>query len=76
MEQILEMLQEIRPDSDFLTSIDFIEDYLLDSFDIMTLTSSLEEKYSIVIKTEDIVPEHYQSVEAISNLVKMCGGVL
>lgn len=76
MEQILTILQELRPDSDFVVSTDFIEDYLLDSFDIISLTTELEEKYNIQIKTDDIIPENYQSVEAIAGLIRKCGGTI
>ena len=76
MRQILEILQELRPDSDFEASKDFIADYLLDSFDIMSLTSELEEKYGIQIQTNDIVPENYISVEAMADLVRKSGGVV
>jgi len=74
MINILDLLQDIRPDSDFRASSDFIEDYLLDSFDIMALTSDLEKSFNIQIKTDDIVPENYASIDAISNLVRKCGG--
>ena len=76
MNQVLEILQELRPDSDFEASTDFIADYLLDSFDIMSLTSELEEKYGIQIQTNDIVPENYISIEAIANLVHKSGGAV
>jgi acyl carrier protein len=73
---ILEILQEIRPDVDFMSSSDFIEDYLLDSFDIIKLTSDLEKKYEIKIPTKEILPENYQSVEVITNLIRKCGGTV
>jgi acyl carrier protein len=76
MNQILEILQNIRPDSNFQVSSDFIGDYLLDSFDIITLTAELEEKYKIKIQTDDIVPENYQNTESIANLICKCGGTL
>jgi len=76
MNELLKILQEIRPDSDFQESNDFIEDYLLDSFDIMTLTSELEGKYSVQIPTSSIVPESFQSIEAIAGLVRDCGGAI
>jgi len=76
MNHLLEILKEIRPDSDFQASNDFIEDYLLDSFDIMTLTSELENKYSILIPTNSIVPENFNSIEAIAGLVRNCGGTI
>jgi acyl carrier protein len=76
MKQLLELLQEIRPDVDFTASADFIEDYLLDSFDIMTLTTELEDMFNIQVPTSEIVPESYQSLETIAELVRRCGGAI
>ena len=72
-EQIMAMLAELRPEFDFVESNDFVMDGLLDSFDIVSLTNMLEEKYSITIDGLDIVPENYSSVDAIANLVKKSG---
>lgn len=74
MEAILEMLEEIRPEFDFTESENFIEDGMLDSFDIISLSNMLEEKYGITIDGLDIVPENYSSVQAIASLVKKSGG--
>ncbi len=74
MNDILAMLNELRPEFDFNDSDNYITDGLLDSFDVMQLTTMLEEKYSIMIDGLDIVPENFVSIEAISNLVKKSGG--
>ena len=74
--RILEILEEIRPEFDFTDSQDFVMDGLLDSFDIITLTNILEEKYGITIDGLDIVPENFASVEAITGLVKKSGGTI
>ena len=73
MKEILEILMEIRPDVDFKMSSDFIDEYLLDSFDIMVLTSRLEEKFRIVIQTNEIIPENYKNIESIERLVLKSG---
>ena len=73
-EEIMAMLSEIRPEFNFADSDDFVMDGLLDSFDIISLSSMLEEKYGITIDGLDIVPENYSSVEAIVALVKKSGG--
>jgi len=73
---ILTMLTEIRPEFDFVDSEDFVMDGFLDSFDIITLTNMLEEKYGITIDGLDIVPENFASVEAIAGLVKKSGGAV
>ena len=76
MEDILSILTELRPEFDFAESEDFIMDGLLDSFDVVSLTSMLEEKYGITIDGLDIVPENFASVEAIAGLVKKSGGIV
>ena len=76
MKDILDMLAELRPEFDFAESKNYIEDGLLDSFDIVSLTSMLEEKYNITIDGLDIVPENFATAEAIAGLVKKSGGAV
>ena len=76
MKDILDMLAELRPEFDFAESENYIEDGLLDSFDIVSLTSMLEEKYNITIDGLDIVPENFATAEAIVGLVKKSGGAV
>ena len=68
--KIYEMLEEIRPEFDFTTSEDFVEDGYLDSFDVVTLVSMLEEEYNIIIDGLDVVPDYFSSVDSIIQLVK------
>lgn len=72
--EILDLLIELRPEFDYSDSEDFIMDGLLDSFDIISLTSILEEKYDIKIDALDIVPESFSSVESIIELIRKSGG--
>ena len=59
--ELLDILNEIRPEFNYTDSEDFIADGLLDSFDIISLISILEEKYNIKIDGLDIVPENFAS---------------
>ncbi|PWJ35386.1 acyl carrier protein [Fibrobacter succinogenes] len=68
--KILEILAELRPEFDFENSSDFIEDGLLDSFDIASLISVIEERYSVKVDGLDIVPENFLSVDAIISLIE------
>jgi len=43
---------------------------LIDSLGIMQLISYLEETFSIMIKDEEIVPDYFESIEAISLLLQ------
>lgn len=76
MNDILAMLAELKPEMNFEESDDFVMDGLLDSFDIISLTSMIEEKYSITVDGLDIVPENFCSLDAIADLIKKSGGKL
>ncbi len=75
-DQILAMLNELRPEFDFGDSDDFIMDGLLDSFDIISLVSMLEEKYAVKVDGLEIVPENFASLVTIEALVKKSGGTV
>lgn len=67
--RILLILQETRPESDFLTSSNFISDALLDSFDMVLLIDELEQEFGVKIDGTEVVPENFVSVEAIARLI-------
>lgn len=68
-EKILEMLENLQPAYDFKSSLNFIEDGLLDSFDIVQLVSDLETEFNTSISALDILPENFCSLDAIEKLV-------
>lgn len=70
MEKIYELLYEIRPENDFKESLNYIEDHLLDSLDIISLIALINEKYNIEVNPDDIVPENFIDAESISNMIK------
>ena len=72
--QIMAMLNELRPEFDFTDSDDFVMDGLLDSFDIISLVSMLEERYGCKVDGLDIVPENFASIDSIIDLMKKSGG--
>ena len=69
--KIIEILTDIRPEFDFnQEGVNFIEEGMLDSFDLVGLVTELEEIFGVSIAGTDIVPENFSSVERIENLVK------
>lgn len=68
-EQIVKILTELRPEFDFGQNVNFIEEGMLDSFDIVALVSELDATYGISIDGMDILPENFSSVESIERLL-------
>jgi len=69
-EKIIEILQEIRPEFDFNANNDFIESGMLDSFDIVSLVTALDEEFNISIDGMDIHPKNFSNVENIRQLIE------
>lgn len=72
-EKIISILSELRPEFDFTEDVNFIEEGMLDSFDIVGLVSDLDSTFGISIDGMDIVPENFCSVDAIVKLLKKNG---
>lgn len=73
-QQIVKILNGIRPEFDFsAVSGDFIEGGMLDSFDVITLVTELDEKFGISIDGVDILPENFATVEKIEELLRRNG---
>ena len=70
MERIIELLQEIKEDIDYENETSLIDDELLDSFDILQLISALDDEFDVAIPAAMIIPENFNSVEALWNMVQ------
>lgn len=68
--EVLEVLKNLKEDVDFESSTDFIEEGLLDSFDLVNLVTELEDAFDIEIRGVDIIPENFVSLESITELVE------
>lgn len=67
---IIKILTELRPEYDFSKEgIDFIENGMLDSFDVINLVTSLDGTFGISIDGMDILPENFSTVDSIVNLL-------
>lgn len=70
-EKILEILNETRPEFNFLEQdINFIDSGYLDSFDIVTIVADIESYFEIKIDGSLILPENFQNIDAIINLIQ------
>ena len=74
MEELIELLKDVRDDVDFENTKDLIDGKILTSFDIIQIISTLDDEYDISIPASDIVPENFNSAEAIYALVQKLQG--
>lgn len=70
MDELMKLLAENCPDIDFETERALIDDGILDSLDIVMLVGELNDAFSVTITAEDLVPENFNSAEAIYTLIQ------
>lgn len=70
MEELLKLLKKIKPEVNFEGNEHLIDNEELDSFDIVSIVSAINDEFDIEIGAGDIVPENFNSVEAIYNLIQ------
>ncbi len=69
MEALLKILNNLHPEVDFETSTDLVDGKIIDSFDIVSIISEINDEYDVVIPAEEIVPDNFNSAQALYELI-------
>ena len=70
MEELLEILKNIRPNVDFEHCEDLINSGTLDSMDMVMIMTQIMQKYDLSIPPEEMVPENFNSAKAMYRLIQ------
>lgn len=68
-DQLLKILNELRPDVDFENETALVTDGILDSFDIVSLVAELNGEFDVTIGVDDLEPENFDTVAAMLQLL-------
>ena len=69
-DELMEILTEIRPDVDFENETSLIDDGILDSMDIVSLVGELDDAFDVTVGVENLLPENFNSVDAMVKLIE------
>ncbi len=70
MEEIIEILEDLKPGVDFKSQQHLIDDHIIESMMMLQLVSALNDEFDVEITPKDLVPENFQTVDAIYALVQ------
>jgi len=70
MDELLEILTDLHPEVDFETEDGLIDNGILDSFDIITIISEIAETFDVVVPAKAIIPENFNSAQALMCMIE------
>ena len=70
MEEIIEILEDLKPGVDFKSQQHLIDDHIIEFMMMLQLVSALNDEFDVEITPKDLVPENFQTVDAIYALVQ------
>lgn len=68
--ELIEILEDLRPDVDFENETKLIDDGILDSFDIVSLIGELSDEFDVDVTPKDLIPENFNSVDKMVELIE------
>ena len=69
-ERLLKILSELRPEVDFTSETALVDDGILDSLDMVALVTEINDEFDVRIGIENLVPENFNSVDSIIELIE------
>lgn len=70
MKKLVEILTENFPGVDFEKETQLVTNGILDSVEIVTLISEIEDVFGITISMEYIKPENFESISSMEKMIK------
>ena len=70
MEELLAILNDLHDDVDFATEENLVEDGILNSLDIVSLITEINDQFDVQIPAEEILPENFNSATALWELIQ------
>ncbi len=70
MEELMKILHKIRPDVDFVHEKSLIDDGILDSFDVVSIISEIDDAFGVQVRINELDPENFNSIESIWELIQ------
>ena len=69
-DKIKELLTANYPDIDFESSTELVDSGMLSSFIVVNIISLFTVEFGVTIPYEEIIPENFNSLEAMASLVE------
>lgn len=69
LDAVIAMLSDINDEVDFCTEDKLVDNRILDSFDILSVISAIDDEFDVSVPAKEIVPENFNSAQDIYEMI-------
>ncbi|MBQ8249889.1 MAG: acyl carrier protein [Clostridia bacterium] len=69
MDELIALLKKVKPNVDFENEDGLVDRGILDSLDVISIIAEISDKYGIAIPNDEIIPDNFNSAEALKELL-------
>jgi acyl carrier protein len=69
MDELIAILNEVRPGQNFSGAKNFFDQGMLDSLDLTALVAALESRYGVFMDVDEIVADNFCNLAAIKTVL-------
>lgn len=70
MDELIEILEDIKPDVDYEGCENLIDGHYLDSLSIISLIAEIEDAFDVTVPAVEVVPANFNSVKAMWSMIE------
>ena len=71
MDELIEILEDIKPDVDYEGCENLIDGHYLDSLSIISLIAEIEDAFDVTVPAVEVVPANFNSVKAMWSMMDL-----
>lgn len=70
MDELIEILEDIKPDVDYKNCENLIDGHYLDSLSIISLVAEIEDEFDVTVPAVEIVPKNFNSIKSMWSMIE------
>ena len=69
MDELLDLLRNVKPGVDFESEENLVDDGILNSIDVISIIAEIQDRFGVTIPSDEIIPENFNSAKAMKDLL-------
>ncbi|EHF01319.1 hypothetical protein [Olsenella sp. oral taxon 809] len=70
LDAMIDLLNDVKEGVDYTNCTTLIDERILDSFDILSIVSAIDDEFDVAVPAKEIVPANFNSAQSLLAMVQ------